>query len=134
MASGNSTSASAALIVFAVVVVVLGGIVYFLAENNVTFSGGGTPSAAPAAPHVPDKIEAWVACKSFVEKRLKAPSTADFESYSQELVSEGGAGSFEVHGTVDAQNSFGAKLRSNFRCSLHSDQAGNWLLDSINIQ
>jgi hypothetical protein len=84
--------------------------------------------------HVPEKIEAWVTCKSFVEKRLKAPSTADFESYSQELVAESEYGSFEVHGTVDAQNSYGAKLRSNFRCKLHSDEAGNWLLDSISIE
>jgi len=146
---------------FMVFLAALAVIVIVLADNDVTFSSGKATSAlppnvpsspgifgviataptgvAPPAPHVTDEIEAdkigaWAACATFVEERLKAPLTADLQSYSQELVSEGAPGSFEVHGTVDAQNSYGARLRSKFKCTLHDDRGGKWILDFISIQ
>jgi hypothetical protein len=86
----------------------------------------------PSVPAGPDTIGAWVACQEFVGKRLKAPSTADFQSYDESGVVVESSNSFTVHGYVDAQNSFGAKLRSNYTCRLHTSSS-QWLLDDISI-
>jgi hypothetical protein len=49
-----------------------------------------------------------------VQDKLKAPSTAEF---SNESVS-GSGNSWNVSGSVDSQNSFGAKIRSSYTCSI----------------
>jgi hypothetical protein len=60
------------------------------------------------------KANAWHYATVFVKKRLKAPSTADFE---KEYVRNNG-NVWEVGGFVNAQNGFGAKLRNGFYCKL----------------
>ncbi|MBF0352282.1 MAG: zinc ribbon domain-containing protein [SAR324 cluster bacterium] len=62
---------------------------------------------------------AQVHCESFVKKNLKAPSTAQFASYSEVKISGYGDGPWTVIGYVDAQNSFGAKIRSTYTCTIH---------------
>jgi hypothetical protein len=115
------------LVAMAIIVAMIAAAVgfYLLVESNFTFANtGGTM-------HVDfDKSGAQTACEMFVKERLKAPSTADIQSSS---VSES-AGSFNVSGTVDAQNSYGAKIRSSFRCTVIDDHAGRWLLQSISIE
>lgn len=81
----------------------------------------------------PDKIGAFVMSQSFVEKRLKAPSTADFCSYSDATVTDLGDGRFRVSAYVDAQNSFGAKIRTNYTCVLKSTDGDTWTLESLNM-
>jgi hypothetical protein len=54
-----------------------------------------------------------VACRGWVKGQLKAPSGADF---SGESVTPNGGGQYTVTGYVDAQNSFGAKIRAPFTC------------------
>jgi hypothetical protein len=73
------------------------------------------------------KIKAWnasgtdiaaeLACKHYIASTLKAPSTADW------LNADTGRwrdhpGYFLVTHTVDAENSFGAKLRANYQCQV----------------
>lgn len=53
------------------------------------------------------------ACKRSVERQLKAPSTADFSISS---VDEKSSNEWSVSGTVDAENSFGAKIRNSWTC------------------
>ncbi|TSD68135.1 hypothetical protein [Aeromicrobium piscarium] len=60
---------------------------------------------------------ARLACENLVKDQLKAPGTADFSNVS--AVNNGGA-SWTVTGEVDAENAFGASLRSSFRCSLRA--------------
>ena len=56
---------------------------------------------------------AFIDATSEVEKMLKAPSTADFcESYEAEILQKGNT--WTVEGWVDAQNSFGAMIRTDF--------------------
>lgn len=61
---------------------------------------------------------AYVMSQTFVKRGLKAPSTADFGSYSDSQVIPMPAGesacSFLVRGYVDAQNSYGAMIRNNY--------------------
>lgn len=81
----------------------------------------------------PDEIGAFVMSQSFVEKRLKAPSTADFCSYSDATVTDLGGGRFRVSAYVDAQNSFGAKIRTRYTCVLKSTDGDTWTLESIDM-
>ena len=57
---------------------------------------------------------AVVACESIVKQNLKSPSTAKFDSDARDT----GERAWEVVGTVDSQNSFGATVRSKFACTV----------------
>jgi hypothetical protein len=63
--------------------------------------------------------EAFGMSKQFVTKRFKAPATADFPYYSNSevKVQHRGKGVFLVKGYVDAQNAFGANLRTYYLCA-----------------
>ena len=65
-----------------------------------------------------DAFAAQFACEGFVKDRLKAPSTAQFAPFRELAISGNGVGPWIVRGYVDAQNSFGANLRSNFSCTI----------------
>lgn len=66
--------------------------------------GGGSDGAGAAQ----------VACHNRVESALKAPSTARFTSTVSKHNNR--EDDFLVEGTVDAENSFGAMVRSSFQC------------------
>ena len=59
-----------------------------------------------------NKVEAISQCEARIADRLKAPSTADFTSDAT------GYGTWTVTGVVDAENSFGATVRSSFQCTV----------------
>jgi len=61
----------------------------------------------------PDKIGAFLYAEKAVENHLKAPSSAEFASYNNSLVTQD-QDTFYVQSYVDSQNSFGAMVRSNF--------------------
>lgn len=56
------------------------------------------------------------ACQSAVTARLKAPSTATFAD--GQIATDDGEGNWTVRGRVDAQNSFGAMLRTYYTCTV----------------
>lgn len=58
--------------------------------------------------------EALVACERYIKSQLKAPTTAKFNTQ----VDENSDGTYTVSGSVDAQNSFGAMIRSDFSCTV----------------
>lgn len=72
-----------------------------------------------------EKSYVYEKCVERVKSRLKAPATAVFSSLSesrinqeiQEYPNDGVLrATWFVNGHVDAQNSFGANIRSNFSC------------------
>jgi hypothetical protein len=69
--------------------------------------------------------EAEKQCERFIEDRLKAPASAEFD-----LATTGGPVSFTSVGTVDSQNSFGAMIRNDVSCTLHLT-GETWYLDAI---
>ena len=73
-------------------------------------SGSNTPAA-------PSGSEAGAQCQEWVKNKLKSPSTAQF---SGQVVS-GGPSSWRVTGNVDAENSFGAAMRSAWTCTIRLD-------------
>lgn len=79
-----------------------------------------------------DKYDAMVIAEKVVRSALKAPSTADFCSSSEYTVSCMG-NTWTVKGYVDAQNSFGATLRSDFTVKFTFSDSSHYTVDSCNI-
>jgi GTP1/Obg family GTP-binding protein len=71
-----------------------------------------------------DKITAFLMSQDFVKKQLKAPATADFPRFTNEDVHVNYLGdcTHDVVAYVDAQNSFGAKIRSNYHVKLRNEK------------
>jgi hypothetical protein len=74
--------------------------------------------------------DAWYACREFITQSLKAPKTAEFERYASGKVSIVNADEYRAYIDVDAQNSFGAMIRSNFVCQVRKEP-GQWRLVSL---
>lgn len=101
------------------VVIVIIGVLWALGslfggDDDGGGSGGGSSS---------DDIEygAFDVCTQFVKDRLRAPATASFRNYFEddgEVVVTGGPTVFTVRSSVDSENGFGAKIRSNFVCEV----------------
>jgi len=82
-----------------------------------SFRSGRTP-APPADP----RIGAVSACKHATLLQLKAPASADFAPFDQWTAYRDGTKRI-VTGYVDAQNSFGAKLRNDVKCEVYDEGA-----------
>ena len=86
------------------------------------FTGGETktPSPAPSQNQVLSESTAQVMAKTICEMRvkdtLKAPSTADFPFFSQATFD--GSRRATLSSYVDAQNGFGAMIRTSFVCTV----------------
>lgn len=58
--------------------------------------------------------DARIACTQLVKDRLKSPSSADVSRGSI----TGSDGVYEINGTYDADNSFGAKIHGTYTCHM----------------
>jgi hypothetical protein len=84
-----------------------------------------------------NKTMAFVMSQEFVKRNLKAPSTAEFPWYTddQVAVSLRPDCGFRVIGWVDAQNGFGAQIRSRYLVDLkYLGDAETWQMTDISIQ
>lgn len=88
----------------------IGAIVLFAA----LFAGCGAVNHSSNSSSINNSTEAIAQCESRIGQLLKAPSTAEYTSDA----SGSGAGPWTVTGTVDADNSFGAKIRSSYQCTV----------------
>lgn len=81
------------------------------------------------------EASAYGACRDYVKDQLVSPSSASFPSlYSSEVtVTDNGSGRWTVSGPVDADNSFGASLRSSFTCTVRFND-GLYDLVSVNVR
>lgn len=75
---------------------------------------------------------AWVACKGFVEERLKSPGSASFPWYSDGKAIHLGGEKYQVRSYVDSQNSFSARLRTDFDCTV-TFVSGGWKLEGLKM-
>lgn len=78
---------------------------------------------------------AWVACQTFVERRLRSPSTASYPWGYSDYTSHVSGTRYRINAYVDAENALGAEVRSDFVCVVEYD--GNdksWSLISMDIQ
>jgi hypothetical protein len=79
----------------------------------------------------------WVQCRRAVREQLKSPSTADIAFWDRDVQTSGNR--LKISSYLDAQNSFGVMIRSNFSCTweLPADgsdvRAGDWKLTDVTI-
>ncbi len=83
-----------------------------------------------------DGTTAFVMSQSFVEKRLRSPSTADFPYTSSEGVRMQYMGecTHKIWAYVDAQNAFGATIRTNYYTELQNKKGTDeWRLIDLKM-
>lgn len=68
------------------------------------------------------------ACHQWVKDQLKSPSSAHFNGDSVD-----GDGPWTIHGTVDAENSFGASLRRGWVCTV-SESGGSYTGEAVILE
>lgn len=90
-------------------IVIAGGLVWLL----FWWMLGGFSS--PAKPKSISAGDAEVACRVAVEKKLKAPASAQYPADIDPARTGNG---WQWNAYVDAQNSFGAQVRTNFSCEV----------------
>lgn len=87
----------------------------------------------------PQSEGAAVMCERFVKKQLKSPGSADFpgpldDDYAKtKVLSDTKPWKYKVTGVVDSENSFGAKVRTNYVCTVSTKDADTWTLDDIGL-
>ncbi len=96
---------------------------------NRSWSGSNSPRPEPEF----DPCGAYAACQAFVERRLKSPASAEWpfgmcRAHTQKLPDR-----WKVVSWVDAQNAFGALIRTEFICQVRKDGA-TWRLVDMDIR
>ena len=79
-----------------------------------------------------DQIGAWVAIQQAVEQRLTSPSSAKFPFGGHRSVKHLGGGRYSVSSYVEAQNGFGATVRTPFSGIVESTGTG-WRVESMSL-
>jgi len=88
-----------------------------------------TPEQQSASNAQRDGYTAAFTCQGAVRDRLKAPATAEFQAPRNAEIKRYDSGNYEIVSYVDAQNSFGAKLRSPYTCVVAPSGAGFQVLE-----
>jgi len=107
----------------------------FLAVGSVD-DNGSKPRDPNAWKTKDNKIMAYIMMERFVKRRLKAPSTAKFPSvFDGQLdhVTSLGGQKYRIVSYVDAQNSFGAKIRVRFVGVIQQISDDEWQLISLDL-
>lgn len=100
---------------------------------------GTAHTQSVATGYAPDNITAWVMAEQFVKGQLRSPGTASFGSAFREFQSPDdhvtylGDRRYRVAGWVDAENAFGATVRTNFVCILRDVDGENWRAEDVTI-
>lgn len=91
-------------------------------SSSSSSSSSGSSSTTNTARHSDD--DAFYCATLIVESYLKAPSTAKFCEQSDATVTHLGNGEYMVTGWVDAENSYGAMIRSDFVVTYTATEKG----------
>ena len=76
------------------------------------------------------EMGAVLVCRDYAAGRLKAPSTAKFQRSSDAVVTRLGVNKYRVKSYVDAENSFGAMIRTTYLCAVTLN-GEMWTLNSL---
>lgn len=93
----------------------LGGLAVAIVAVVALAGGGGGDGPAGDSPQV-RAAAAERACQDMVRDQLRSPASAQFSD-----VTSTGGGPWTVTGSVDADNAFGASLRSTWSCQVRLD-------------
>ncbi|MBU1279520.1 MAG: hypothetical protein KJ699_01885 [Alphaproteobacteria bacterium] len=79
-------------------------------------------------------VEAFVMSQRPVTATLRAPATADFPSINSANITRADGCRYIVNSYVDAQNGFGAQIRTNYRAVMQRDpDDGSWRAIELNM-
>lgn len=117
--NSNSVMKNLNLMLFFLVILIVAFYLFLTSRTPST----PKPTEDPATP-----IDAVIMCEQFVKDNLKAPKTADFQNIYQAESTETTPDSFTVKSYVDSENSFGAMIRTNFKCQIRFTGDDNWQL------
>lgn len=94
-------------------------------------------SSPSSEPYNADRIMGWsdnrarYLCHDRIKQQLKSPSTAKFEGLFDFIaVQSADHKDWMIHGHVDAQNAFGATLRTNWTCTVTPIDKDNAMVDA----
>ena len=77
---------------------------------------------------------AWAYMQIFVEQRLKSPKSADFPFGGGTYhTTDLGGGRYKINSYVDAENAFGANIRTHFN-GVIKRKDGGWVLEYLNFE
>lgn len=121
------------------IVGIIGFMLYVLAYSSTESARQyGIKNATPATPDAyidwrqkDASAEAIIMMEGFVKDRLKAPGSADFKRGYTDSVTRLAGQKYRIISWVDAQNSFGAKLRNHFIGEVEQTKKGHWQLNSL---
>lgn len=93
-----------------------GGIYFKIVNNDKQISNPSKEQSLKEAyiNYSADKESAWIFAQDAVKANLKAPSSAKFPWYNESYITVSSDGNYVVQAYVDAENSLGAQIRSNF--------------------
>jgi hypothetical protein len=96
-------------------------------------SDGGTN--ASRSPRTASRSDACFMSQKFIKQNLKAPSTAEFPSWTEANCKATQTGNnWKVRSFVDSQNGFGAMIRSDYGVEMrYNPDRYNWTLLDIMI-
>lgn len=114
------------------VVMCIGLVVYFELAGQSLFDPDTYASQSKEKHFGIDEYDAWTAATDVVKSNLKAPSTAEFCSKSSASIEQHGS-TWTIKGYVDAENSFGAKLRNNFTVIITFTSSTEYTIDECSI-
>lgn len=81
-----------------------------------------------------EKGFAWAVAKREVKNVLKSPSTAEFPfSYYNETIKKASGDKFQVKSYVEAQNSFGAMVKTNFVVEFERTGEDSYKIITVNL-
>lgn len=107
-------------------------VVYMFFAVNATPKS--TPVSASSSTHLGNKFQAKAMADLFVKDRLESPSTAKFASFNHAEIREMNApNTWEVYSWVDAQNAFGATMRTWYLAVMRTD-GDKWYLQSLEME
>ncbi|MDC9615586.1 DNA translocase FtsK [Xenorhabdus khoisanae] len=111
---------------------IIGGAI-FIIMMLVLYSCSGN-SSAPEVDYCSDDKVAYTYAKKFISTHLKSPSTAKFASYYDVKSSQPKECKFNFIGYVDAQNSFGSMIRTQFGATVRYDRnKDTYYLEHLNM-
>ena len=125
----NEVGCSGMLMGLAAIVVFIGSIWLF----TVIWDHTHPPPTGTTADALRDDVGAKVACEEMGKQELKAPSTASFSGAGSTTTIYLGTGHYHVRGWVDAQNSFGAKVRSGYTCKATNKGGDAWEKEEVTL-
>jgi len=111
----------------AIMIVIMAALVWWVWPSGNSDSDSSRPRPEHSA------SGAYVMCQDFVEKRLRAPSTADFPWGYSDYVTDLGGGKYRVRAYVDAENAFGGTVRNSFDCTVKYIGNDKWRLETLDL-